>query len=86
MPCVTFQTKDGPVTAFICGGRRARLCPFCHNQYVAKLCDFKKSAGKTCNNGMCEKCATSVGADLDYCPVHKHEPPPPQQSLFGETL
>ena len=85
MPCITIQTKDGPRFAFVCGGRKPKLCPFCHNAYVAKLCDFKKPSGLICSNGMCEKCATPVGRDQDYCPIHKHEPPPAQRQMFGDA-
>jgi hypothetical protein len=82
MPVMTIQTEDGPVTAFICGGRRPKLCSFCHHGEVTRLCDFKKGDGKTCDAGMCDGCATSVGAGMDYCPTHKHSKPL-QASLFG---
>ena len=85
MPVVAIQTKDGPVIAFICGGPRPKRCPFCGVGYVSKLCDFQVRKGKTCDWGMCEKCATGVGPDQDYCPDHKNEAPPPQQFLFGES-
>jgi hypothetical protein len=82
MPALTIQTKHGPFTAFICGGPKPKLCPFCHGAYVARLCDFKKADGKTCDVRMCEGCATNVGAGMDYCPTHKHSKPQ-QGSLFG---
>jgi RNA polymerase subunit RPABC4/transcription elongation factor Spt4 len=85
MPCITFQTSDAPRTAFIWGGKKVRLCPFCHNEYAARLCDFRKPTGSVCNNAMCEKCATRVGPDQDYCPTHKDGPPPAQREMFGDA-
>lgn len=87
-PWITIQTENGPVTAHICTrGAKAKVCKFCSKRFVEKLCDFPTGAhGKTCDAGMCGKCATSVGPDLDYCPSHKHETAPPQQNLFAETI
>jgi hypothetical protein len=82
---MTFQTKDGPRTVFVCGGPHLKLCPFCHDRYVTKLCDFKKPTGHVCSNGMCEECATSIGLGLDYCPIHRNEAPPAQNTLFGDA-
>ena len=85
MPIVTIPTPDGPITAHIlCRKRGRKLCEFCRNLYVEKLCDFSTGRGKTCDAGMCAKCASSVGPDQDYCPRHKHEARPPQQQLFPE--
>jgi hypothetical protein len=85
MPFITIPTKDGPVTAHILRRNRrfGSLCEFCRNQYVSKLCDFATGKNKTCDAGMCDKCATNVGRNRDYCPAHKHQALPPQRSLFG---
>ena len=87
MPCThfTFPTKNGRVAGFACTrGRRA--CRFCYTQTSTKLCDFVTGPkGKTCDAPICDKCATSIGPDLDYCPKHKHEAKPPQQNLFEES-
>lgn len=83
MPWITIDTPDGPVTAHVCTRGGTRWCTFCRNQSVAKLCDFPTGKNKTCDAGMCAKCATSVGRDLDYSPRHKKETPPPQQHLFA---
>src|SRR5258707_12570960 len=84
MMCKPLRDEQGRVTAIICGGHaRTQQCKFCHNQPVAKLCDFPVGPKKTCNAGMCARCATSVGNDLDYCPTHKHEERPGQINLFG---
>lgn len=69
------------VTALICGGRQ-KLCPFCHNQYVTKLCDYPLSPRKTCDAGMCNRCATSITHEVDYCPNHKNLRPAAQQSVL----
>jgi hypothetical protein len=90
---MTFQTKDGPRTVFICGGKKPKLCPFCHDRYVTRLCDFMKLSTvqnlavtrRRCDNGMCDECATNIGLGLDYCPIHKDEAPPAQNTLFGDA-
>jgi hypothetical protein len=84
MACEMLRDETGRVTAIICGTRtRRQRCRFCSTGYVEKLCDFPTAPGKTCDAGMCAKCATSVGIDLDYCPHHKHEQKPAQGNLFA---
>ena len=51
----------GPVKSCKCGRRST------------KLCDYPlrgKKQGKTCDAPLCDRCATSVGKNLDYCCVH----------------
>ena len=85
MACEFFRDGSG-MTFIACNRSRVQPCKFCHNQPVAKLCDFPTGPkGKTCDAGMCAKCATSVGPDQDYCPTHKHQAPPPQRHLFEEA-
>jgi hypothetical protein len=69
----------------VCTKGRTQRCKFCGIGVVAKLCDFPVGPKKTCDAGMCAKCATSVGADLDYCPKHKNEERPGQQNLFADN-
>jgi hypothetical protein len=54
---------------------RSRRCAFCATGYVVKLCDFDIGKGKTCDLGMCARCATIIGPELDYCPRHKGQQP-----------
>jgi hypothetical protein len=80
-----YHDPEGKFTAFICdrGGRR-RPCQFCRTGYVTKLCDFPAGPrGKTCDAGMCDKCATNVGPDRDHCPRHKHLQPPQADLPLG---
>ena len=62
--------------AHICvRGQRSKRCAFCSNGYVEKLCDFPVGKGRTCDAGMCAKCATAIARETDYCPKHKgHQP------------
>lgn len=73
----------GGAHAHICmRGRRTKRCGFCNTGYVEKLCDFPINAsGKTCDAGMCHRCATNKAPEVDYCPKHK-DSVPPQASLF----
>jgi hypothetical protein len=38
---------------------------------MTRLCDFKLEGGKTCDAPMCDKHATRIGRNTDYCPQHK---------------
>jgi hypothetical protein len=84
MPCETIRDANGNVTFILCGRRRHQPCKFCHERAVEKLCDYPVAKGKTCDAGMCAACATNIAPELDYCPTHKHQAPPPQRNLFGE--
>lgn len=73
--------KQGDTTMHICQrGQQRKRCHFCNTGYVDKLCDFPTRPGKTCDAGMCRRCATSIAHEIDYCPRHK-EQTPPQASL-----
>lgn len=37
---------------------------------ATRQCDFAIAPGKTCDAWCCEAHATSVGPDLDHCPIH----------------
>lgn len=78
MPC-EYIALPGGGHAHIRRSRRP-LCQFCRQREHTKLCDFKLNVGdvghkRTCDAKMCDQCATSVGADLDYCPNHKDVKP-----------
>jgi hypothetical protein len=76
------------------GRRNVKLCRFCHSldnlrALSTKLCDFVVSPPeqithkRTCDAPICDKHATKVGPDVDYCPDHKHAAP--QKALeFGK--
>ncbi len=82
---VTFQTKNGPVTAIVCGARRRRTpCRSCGAPDATLLCDFPVGPGATCDAPICWRCAMHAGADLDYCPTHAADARQPHQlALFG---
>lgn len=55
-------------------------CWFCRKRKGTKLCDFVEGTIKTtldfeeksytCDRLMCEKCATSLSEEFDFCPIH----------------
>jgi hypothetical protein len=56
----------------ICSRSSLGKCHYC-GRPQQKLCDYPLSgekAGKTCDIPMCERCATHVPPDTDYCRVH----------------
>lgn len=73
---------DG-VKAFVRTKGRRSVCRFCGNQFVTKLCYFPTGKGRTCDAGMCDKCATPIAHEVDYCPTHKHQRPAAQQSVLA---
>jgi predicted amidophosphoribosyltransferase len=81
MACETVRDTEGHVTMILCGRSRRQTCKFCRNGSVTKLCDYPVAKG---NTGMCARCATNLAHEMDYCPTHKHQSPPPQRNLFGE--
>jgi hypothetical protein len=84
MTCEIVHDSQSGINIFVCGRSRRQTCKFCHQGYVSKLCDFPVAKGKTCDAGMCTKCATSIAHEVDYCPTHKHQAPPPQRQIFSE--
>lgn len=68
-------TNEQPqlVGATFCRGRgRRKNCKACGAR-ATKLCDFPLSgakAGKTCDADICDRCATRIDTDVDYCPPH----------------
>lgn len=54
------------------GRQRRKRCSFCSLGWGDKLCDFPVGPdGKTCDRSMCNRCATTIAEDVDYCPRHK---------------
>jgi hypothetical protein len=47
-------------------------CVFCGRKPHAKLCDFplRGKSIRRCSKRLCEHCATTLGVELDLCPVH----------------
>lgn len=76
MPCEWVKLPGGGVAHVRTSGRKPKFCPFCKERPATKLCDFRIKVGdvghtRTCDAPICEQCATIVGPDRDYCPVHK---------------
>jgi hypothetical protein len=70
MPCDV--RNFGNVTVVVCSRRRKSPPCSCGRPSV-KLCDFPLTGpktGTTCDKPICDRCATSVGENLDYCRVH----------------
>lgn len=68
-------TKSGGVLIAACtrGRPAAGRCKWC-SRPLAKLCDYpvkRNGVMGTCDAPMCERCATAVDADTDYCPPHE---------------
>jgi hypothetical protein len=59
--------------AIVCGrGSRQRLCTHC-GKPSDKLCDYPlrgAKEGQTCSRPVCQKCATHVEPDTDFCRTH----------------
>ena len=54
-------------------GSRAPKCEWCHRTST-KLCDYPvagEKTGTTCDAPMCDRHATNVGPNRDYCPPHQ---------------
>lgn len=64
-------TIDGRSVGIICGRNiRHTKCKFC-GAACTKECDYPSSKRSgTCDAKLCDRCATSGGAELDYCPTH----------------
>jgi hypothetical protein len=73
MHCRPLVSPDGRLFGFACSrGSMSKPCKSCGRRST-KLCDYKLSgskSGKTCDAPICDHCATSVGKNLDLCPVH----------------
>ena len=68
-PCQVIDVPGGQ--AIVCSRGETKRCS-CGNR-MTKLCDWPLTggkAGKTCDRPMCDKCATRVGPNRDFCPAH----------------
>lgn len=87
MPCEWLRHEDGTLIHLKVPKRRAskEICKFCHTGRITKLCDAPIGEGRTCDAGMCDNCARTLGyQDLeiapkltklnetfDVCPIHR---------------
>lgn len=72
--CVPITNGDGRVVGVACFRTRVPRCGFCPGERIA-LCDHRFSTGKTCDAALCEKHRTSIGPNLDACPIHRAAEP-----------
>lgn len=97
MPCEWLKMADGTVVHINRGrsGGKKQICKFCNKRPVTKECDYPVEHGKTCDAGMCDDCARTLGyQDIDIghgikrlndtwdvCPIHRglSRPKPTQQ-------
>lgn len=75
-PCRVIGLPGGGHAIVKLAPGRRKLCKFCMLRSVTKLCDFKISSGdvghtRTCDAGMCDRCAYPMAREVDYCPDHK---------------
>lgn len=75
MTCEHVKLPSGGV-AIVCGrGPRPIKCAHCGAR-GRRLCDFvteparNHALAKTCDKGLCDACAVSVGKGIDHCPDH----------------
>ena len=67
MPCHSI-----PGVGIVCTRERRRRCTECGGRCEV-LCDWKlrgKKAGRTCNRGLCLRCAANPAPDKHLCPAH----------------
>lgn len=71
MPCERVRFGNG--YAIVCTrrkGKRAQvLCESCGDP-AERLCDWKLSAERTCDAGVCLRCTTNPAPEKDLCPHH----------------
>lgn len=67
-------TPDGAVAlvTMSTSGDPNAPCAFCGRTPHAKLCDFplRGKRVRRCSKRLCDRCATTLGVNLDLCPVH----------------
>jgi len=68
MPCDRIALPGG--TAIVCSRRRPYRCGFC-DLGGGYQCDWKVSAGKTCDAYICRDHALEVAPGKHLCPVHQ---------------
>lgn len=79
-----YVTLPGGIRAHIKVARRPRRVCSAEGcaSWSTKLCDFAIGAKRTCSVPVCDAHATSVGPDLDHCPLHAGK----QCGLFTELM
>lgn len=66
MPCYDIELPGG-ARGVVCARGRRRRCCHCGKLGATLLCDGPVAVKKTCDRPICSSCATSGGADVDYC-------------------
>lgn len=80
MKCFHMTLPDGNA-AILCGSFPGeKHCVVC-GTFATRLCDHHNSDGRTCDAPMCDEHAAHLGANRDFCPLHK--PKETQPALFG---
>lgn len=78
MPCQWVAIPGGGYAHVRTAPAKRKRCPFCTHGWVEKLCDFVVGPGdKTCDAGMCARCASPISRDVDFCPKHRGQIPTP---------
>jgi hypothetical protein len=73
MPCEPFcyEMDDGEImVGIMCSKGKPKLCRYCGRPSTS-LCDYPIEHSKTCDIAMCNKCKTTIGANVDVCRSHR---------------
>lgn len=98
MTCHRLTLADGTAMIVCARGQRTRRCPC--GRVALYLCDARRGprTARTCDQPLCDACATVTGPDRHLCRVHaalaaeaelraastpKRSPPPAQLALPG---
>lgn len=74
MPCYRTHDANGELVGILCG----RLGPACVEcgDVSSVLCDFPiGDESRTCDKPLCVRCAPTIGADKNYCTLHRENGP-----------
>jgi hypothetical protein len=72
MTCRLYKMPNGTTMICCSRGYNTKRCRVC-GRPATKLCDYQLTgpkAGQTCDTPLCDRCAVSLGVNMDYCPVH----------------
>ncbi len=68
--CFPLRLPDGGTT-IVCGSfPKEKHCVVC-GTFATRLCDYRKPDGSTCDAPMCDEHTLRVGANKDFCPLHR---------------
>lgn len=73
--CIVMELPGGGKAIVRMGGKKPPDCCWC-KRMSTKLCDFVVSPPqqvthkRTCDAPMCDRHATNVGLNIDYCPTN----------------